>query len=1124
MNVIEVAIHPGSSGYRVDVLRSPAGEAAADVALDVPALLAQHGDIQRAVQLSSLRAGRVSPEEEQLRDLGHRLFRALLGAEEVAGRYRAAEAAGRHRGAERAEDLRIVLRIADPALARLPWEAMYDASIGGYVCLRHQLVRHVGVPAAAAPLTVTPPLRVLGIVSSPRGRAALNVEKEKEQLTSALSELNAEGLVELSWAQSATWTELHDMLLGGTWHVVHYIGHGGFDRARGEGVLALVDPDGGEDLKSASRMVDLLNQARPRPRLVVLNSCSGAAASTTDLFSGTAAALIRGRVTAVAAMQYEITDVAATAFSRGFYRAIAHGRGVDEALSSGRVAIRGLDESTLEWVSPVLYLRGDGARLFEVPADNPPAREKHAAPPAREEHVARDQGGIRWPIKVRLRKRVEYFQDRTEREDLAEALREGVTVALVGTGGVGKTQLAADFAHKVWEYREVDLLVWVNASSGPTIISAYADAARRVGAASTSTADEQAAEDFLSWLADSKGRKWLLVLDDVADTEYLDPLWPPQNERGRILITTRKHAVASTSIRRVTKREVAMYSVAEALQYLRSILSGYPGALAGSEDLVNDLDRHPLALAAAAAYIRYVLDLGGERFGTSTCAEYAARFRGQRELTKIMPTELVGYERSIAAVWSISIDAVDESDPSGVARRLMVLLSLLSPNGIPFEILDTPEVHHHLRSRSTAEIDDALLTLRGLSLIDFAGTEAKLINIHVLIQQAVLAAEPASDKEGGRESIDGATRALADSMSAHWPDKQHNTVRAGLLRANAAALCATNAAPLQAPGLHELLFQLGDGYGRAGLVEQANEYFTELRDKAISVLGPDSPDTLTVREDSAYWLGFTGKAEAALSEFRAIAASRARVHGRRHPATFKARHNSARFRGRSGDPRGAVDDLERLVSEEIAALGPDAKQTLESRNILGYWMGKAGDGVRAVAYLEKLLAYRCGLCGCTELGECGDPGVLTTRIDLAITKADLGRYAEAVTLAETVVRDRTRVAPEAPETLSAGAYLACWRALSGDESAIIDLVTSVSEHLCALGDRHPNTLRAQALQVEALKAAGRITAAEASARMTSHLAVIHEQLGRDHVVATYCQQRVDQWKREGATGRSEGES
>ena len=291
----------------------------------------------------------------------------MLGSGDVAGRYRASVALA----AERGQGLRVVLRVDNPALAGLPWEAMYDGTAGAYVCRRDQLVRYIPVALAAPPLTVQPPLRILGVVSSPRGFAPLDVEREQEKLARALARPRSEGLVDVRWAPEATWATLQDLLLGGEWHAVHFIGHGDFDIERDEGVLALTRDDGRADLVEAARLVDLLHEARPMPRLVVLNSCSGAAARVNDLFAGTAAALVRGGVSAVAAMQYPISDAAAVAFARGFYTAIAYGRGVDDATSSGRVAILGTRAQTLEWVTPVMYLRGRDSRLFIMPPPSP---------------------------------------------------------------------------------------------------------------------------------------------------------------------------------------------------------------------------------------------------------------------------------------------------------------------------------------------------------------------------------------------------------------------------------------------------------------------------------------------------------------------------------------------------------------------------------------------------------------------------------------------------------------------------------------------------------------------------------------------------------------------------------
>jgi hypothetical protein len=361
---MDVAItRVGRDGVEVQVITSPAGEASAVAWLDAAGLLARRSELQQAVLVSAVPTRRVLTETERcVREAGEALFAASLGAGEVAGRYRASAALA----AERGQALRVVLRIEDPVLAGLPWEAMYDTSAGAYVCRRNELVRHIGVASAAAPLAVEPPVRILGIASSPRGLQPLNIAKEKSQLANALSRLRYEGMAELVWASSATWAELQEMLLGSCWHVIHFIGHGDFDAERDEGVIALTGQDGRPDLIEASRLVDLLGQARPTPRLMVLNACSGASTGPSDLFSGTAAALVRGGASAVAAMQYEISDAAALAFVRGFYSAIAYGRGVDEAVSSGRVSIIGLNARTLEWVTPVLYLRGNNSNLFTI--------------------------------------------------------------------------------------------------------------------------------------------------------------------------------------------------------------------------------------------------------------------------------------------------------------------------------------------------------------------------------------------------------------------------------------------------------------------------------------------------------------------------------------------------------------------------------------------------------------------------------------------------------------------------------------------------------------------------------------------------------------------------------------
>lgn len=372
--VLELEIGPGPEpgSYVARVLRSVGGgEPSEPFRLDLDELVDRRPLLEASVLASAVSARRVmSDTEAVLQDVGRRLFESAFTGS-VGTAYRTSIAVASERGMS----VQVSLRLTAPGLAALPWEALYDADTERYLCRKEPLVRNV--PAAHTPiLQIAPPLRVLGMISSPRGLPMLDVELERSRLEEALGPHIADGRVELSWLNDLTWDGLHAKLLEGAWHVLHFIGHGAYDTASDEGVLAFVGRDGRADYVTASALADLLDEAEPTPRLVVLNSCQSGAGGPTDLFSGTAAALAHSGIHAVAAMQFSISDDAALAFSRGFYTALAHNRGIDEAVRSGRIGILGAGRGTLEWVTPVLYLRGD-AHLFDLA----PVSADHAPPP-----------------------------------------------------------------------------------------------------------------------------------------------------------------------------------------------------------------------------------------------------------------------------------------------------------------------------------------------------------------------------------------------------------------------------------------------------------------------------------------------------------------------------------------------------------------------------------------------------------------------------------------------------------------------------------------------------------------------------------------------------------------------
>jgi hypothetical protein len=347
------------------VARAPGGEVATTLrwSLIPTELDHQLAVIKDKVLVSSAVVRRASAEDEQpVRGLGQRLFEAL-----IADRVLALYVASKQRARESNSVLRLVLRVRPPELARLPWEFLFDSSEQDYLGLTVPLVRYLQVLAPRAPLRVAAPLRILGMSAHPGDQHALDAGQEQQRLQAALTGLAREGLglAELRWVAGQTYNDLEDALDDGPWHVFHFVGHGGYDRAADEGTLALADETGRTHPVGADDISRLLAEHHPL-RLIVLNACDTGRGSAADAFSNTAAALIRREIPAVVAMQFEITDTAAIRFAQTFYQNVAKRRPVDGSVMRARRALRLAKKDTLEWGTPVLYLRAPDGRIFDA--------------------------------------------------------------------------------------------------------------------------------------------------------------------------------------------------------------------------------------------------------------------------------------------------------------------------------------------------------------------------------------------------------------------------------------------------------------------------------------------------------------------------------------------------------------------------------------------------------------------------------------------------------------------------------------------------------------------------------------------------------------------------------------
>jgi hypothetical protein len=360
----------GPRGYSVAV-RSPAGEAQEEMRF--PFDERQLRDKLKDLEIALLRSGgtrrRLSSEEQTVQNFGRSLFEAVLVGKVGTCYYRSMDQAQ-----QQGKGLRLKLHVQPPNLTVLPWEFLYDPDRDEYLCFSRDtpIVRYTDLRQPVSRLTVAPPLRILGMVASPRDLDPLDVEHEKGLMDEAIEDLQADGLVELTWLEGESWRDLQRaMRRGGPWHIFHFVGHGDFDLTAEEGLIAFAEERTGRRHLLRSRDLARLLDGHRYLRLAFLNSCEGARGSEGDPFSGTAATLVRRGIPAVVAMQYQITDKAAIEFSSAFYEALADGLPVDAAVTEARVAVS--MDSMLEWGTPVLYMRSPDGRLFDISTPAPPA-------------------------------------------------------------------------------------------------------------------------------------------------------------------------------------------------------------------------------------------------------------------------------------------------------------------------------------------------------------------------------------------------------------------------------------------------------------------------------------------------------------------------------------------------------------------------------------------------------------------------------------------------------------------------------------------------------------------------------------------------------------------------------
>jgi tetratricopeptide (TPR) repeat protein len=649
--------------------------------------------------------------------------------------------------------------------------------------------------------------------------------------------------------------------------------------------------------------------------------------------------------------------------------------------------------------------------------------------------------------------------------------------SVTGMRGVGKSQVAAACARQriAEKWR---LVAWVNADSTETVLDGLSLAG---AAAGIPPGDDHAstARMLRHWL-EADGQRCLIVFDNAADADLLRPYLPAAGQAS-IVITSTSRSVAGLG----ASVPVGMFTSGEALAYLgqRTGLEDDDGA-AG---IADELGYLPLALAQAAAVI------GSQRIGYGT---YLGRLRDLPIDDYLPRASEDPYPHATAAAILLSLQAADAADPAGLADPLMGVIALLSPAGVPRDMLraaaaagiltgtgQPPAQDRRQRAGDAAParagpagVDAVLARLADASLLSFSH-DGSSVAAHRLVMRVIR--EQRTHDATMSSAASAAAELLQVAIRQAEPPWLHRQAASDLAQqVIALASCFPAGRGDVSAQTRSILLTLRVWSARCITALADNPaQAVDLSEAAMTdcerALGGEHPDTLTARHCLASACYLVGRDDDAITMHERNLALRERILGDDHPATMISRNNLANSHCKAGQFGRAIALHERNLALRERLLGDDHPATMISRNNLATCYQDAGEVDQAIALHERNLADRQRVLGDD------DAQIFSSRGNLALCYQKAGRLKEAIALQARTLSDFERVMGAGhPDTMACRGDLA--RALEeaerlGEAIALYEL--NLTERRRILGDAHPDTSAsrddlARACQKAALRCRG----------------------------------------------------
>jgi tetratricopeptide (TPR) repeat protein len=607
----------------------------------------------------------------------------------------------------------------------------------------------------------------------------------------------------------------------------------------------------------------------------------------------------------------------------------------------------------------------------------------------------------------------------TGREELLVAIEEKLrggpllaVCALKGLGGVGKTQLALEYAHRYAD--RYKLVAWIRAEDGGTLDADFAQLATTLRLPESDAPEvRRKVQAARQWF--ERNDRWLLVLDNAPDPRAIRT-YLPANPLGHVLVTSRNqswHGLARSL-------SVDVLSRAESVELLLKRSGSHDRSSAG--DLAQILGDLPLALEEAAAYV----DATGR-----SLADYLALFRHHHAELMAQSAPRADYPMTLRATWELSFERLQAEEPDAVT--LLNTLAHLAPENIPRSLLLPRGPAEEIAGGELA-LDRCLAALRRYS---FVTVDGDTVSVHRLLQTVT------RDRMTQDERDAAAERALRQ-VDAVFP-------RSGALghtRLECARLLPHAIATLGYAGQREatricvadLLSRTGRYLSASGLIDEAVKHL----ERSISIYqmaGPSLEHELARAADN---LGMVRYQEGEL-ERAAAAHQRAIDIFARDPGlasrTSQALTNLAWIRWSEGQRASAEEASHRAVGLADASAREADPRAVASRAILGRVLYERGDVPGARTALEE--ASRLA----SVLPRAYLPLLSGSLMHLAQLLLYLGRPEDARAWAEEAVKSGdTAYGPHHPLVHAARCVLGqAYQMLGDDEAATLQLTEVVTD-------------------------------------------------------------------------------